>query len=158
MLQSSLGWLMDENRTTWQPPDLLTLEFANVTQEMRLFLADARADLALVSNVTSIANKLLLELDDGMVMRAMVNTSHGAARIVGDLEDRRVVSFASDTLARISSLTDQWQETSNRVNHLLETSAVDAIWITSAVLMVCVATQTVFLAVALGAMLRKTPS
>ena len=156
MFQSSLDWLTDDNRTTWRPSDL-TLEFANVTQEMRLFFVDARADLALVSNVTTLANKLLLELDEGMVTSAMVNASHGAARIVADVEYRRLVSFASDTLARISSLTDQWQETSTRFNHLLETSAVEAIWITSAVLIVCVAAQTVFLAVALCAMMRKSP-
>ena len=157
MLSSTLDWLTDENRTTWQPSEL-TLEFANVTQEMRLFFADARAELALISNVTALANKLLLELDEGMMTTAVVNASHGAARIAADVENRRLVSFASDTLVRVSSLTDQWQETSNLVNHLLEKSAVDAIWITSAVLIVCVATQTVFLAVALYAMLRKSSS
>ena len=157
MLSSTLDWLTDENRTTWQPSEL-TLEFANVTQEMRLFFADARAELALRSNVTALANKLLLELDEGMMTTAVVNASHGAARIAADVENRRLVSFASDTLVRVSSLTDQWQETSNLVNHLLEKSAVDAIWITSAVLIVCVATQTVFLAVALYAMLRKSSS
>jgi hypothetical protein len=153
MLQSSLDWLTDDNRTTWRPSDL-TLEFANVTEEMRLFFADAREDLAIVSNVTLLANKLLTELDEGMVTGAVINASRGAARIVTEVEHRRLVSFASDTLVRISDFTDQWQETSNRVSHLLETSAMDAIWITSVVLIACVVAQTIFLAVALCVMLR----